>query len=86
MTESAQEGAATMGYPDVGSMVQVVNNLCSHHFYKSMTTNASSKIWQDVYKFKDEDKKLYIKLQISKPTGEEKAVLVQFKKDEGGNK
>lgn len=86
VTETAQEGAALMGYPDEDAMLQVIQKLCSEHFYKSMTTKADSKIWQDVYKFKDEEKKLYIKLQICRPAGEERAILVQFKKDEGGFK
>jgi hypothetical protein len=81
ITRAARQGAAAMGYMDEYDIVEVIGNLCSDHFYKSMTSNLSSKIWQDVYKFRDEEQKLYIKLQLS--IDETQTVLIQMKKDEG---
>jgi len=81
ITRVARLGAAELGYMDDDDMLEVINKLCAEHFYKSMPSIYNSGLWQDVYKFKDEDKKLYIKLQIS--IDQKQGVLIQFKKDEG---
>jgi motility quorum-sensing regulator/GCU-specific mRNA interferase toxin len=83
ITATAQKGAAALGYMDEDDIVEVINKLCSQHFYKSMTTHHNSQIWQDVYKIKDDEKDLYIKLQLS--ADKRKTVLIQFKQDEGGD-
>lgn len=63
-------------------LLSVVKRLCSDYFYKSMTSYDNHKIWQDVYRYRDEDDiPLYIKVQLS-PDGEN-AVLIQLKRDEG---
>lgn len=80
ITETAQEGAAAEGYMNNEDIEEVIDRLCSEHFYKSMTSYANHKLWQDVYKFRDEEKKLYIKIQFS--LDGEKAILIQMKKDE----
>jgi len=49
-----------------------------------MTTYENPQIWQDVYKYDDEnDNSLYIKLQLS--ADRKKAVLIQMKNDEGSD-
>lgn len=83
ITPTAQKGAASMGYMDMDDIQIVLKQLGPEHFYKSMTTYQNHKLWQDVYKYRDEDNGLYIKLQLSHDG--KKAVLVQMKKDEGGD-
>jgi motility quorum-sensing regulator/GCU-specific mRNA interferase toxin len=83
VTQKARSGAASEGYMTIEDIESIINRLCSEHFYKSMTTFQNHKIWQDVYKFVDEEKKLYIKLQFS--VDGDKAVLIQMKKDEGSD-
>jgi len=83
ITQIAHKGAVSEGYMTIEDIVGVIDRLCSEHFFKSMTTYQSHKIWQDVYKFVDEEKKLYIKLQFS--VDGDKAVLIQMKKDEGSD-
>lgn len=48
-TMSALSGGAALGLDFVG-MVEVVMALTVDDFYKSMTTYADNKIWQDVYR------------------------------------
>jgi len=83
ITQIAHKGAVAEGYMTIEDIEGVIDRLCSEHFFKSMTTYQSHKIWQDVYKFVDEEKKLYIKLQFS--VDGDKAVLIQMKKDEGSD-
>lgn len=81
ITRRAHEGAVNMGYMDDDAMLAVVEKLCPEHFYKSMTSYGNYKVWQDVYRYQDGEKSLYIKLQLS-ADGQE-AVLIQMKRDEG---
>ncbi|MEW6052683.1 MAG: type II toxin-antitoxin system MqsR family toxin [Nitrospirota bacterium] len=83
ITATAQKGAADLGYMDEDAIVEVINKLCAQHFDKSMTSYHNSQIWQDVYKFKDEEKNIYIKLQLS--VNKTQTVLIQMKRDEGGD-
>ena len=48
-TYSAEQGAAQMGL-NVTDMLSVILSLTSTDFYKSMTTHADHKVWQDVYR------------------------------------
>jgi motility quorum-sensing regulator/GCU-specific mRNA interferase toxin len=67
----------------VDDMVSLIETLTSRHFFKSMTSQYNSSLWQDVYKITDErDKKIYIKLQLS--SNKRRAVIIQFKEDTGG--
>ena len=84
ITKTAQKGAASMGYMDIDDIQTVLKQIGPEHFYKSMTTYQNHKLWQDVYKYRDDDNGLYLKLQLS--TDGKKAVLIQMKKDKGGNK
>jgi motility quorum-sensing regulator / GCU-specific mRNA interferase toxin len=81
ITKLAHKGAVAMGYMDDDDMLTVISKLCSEHFYKSMTIYGNHKVWQDVYRYQDGEKSLYIKLQLSDDA--EKAILIQMKRDEG---
>ncbi len=39
-----------MGINDLAGMCALVMSLTPRHFYKSMTTQADHRIWQDVYR------------------------------------
>lgn len=48
-TASAYNGASELGINDLDGMCAIVLSLTPANFYKSMTTHADHKIWQDVY-------------------------------------
>ena len=48
-THSARLGATALGM-EVSDMLAVVMTLTLADFYKSMTTHADHKVWQDVYR------------------------------------
>lgn len=48
-TASAFSGARVLGINDLDGMCAVVMALTSANFYKSMTTHADHRIWQDEY-------------------------------------
>lgn len=50
-TLSALTGGAALGF-DFDGIVSVVMALAPADFYKSMTTHADHKVWQDVYRRK----------------------------------
>jgi len=84
ITATAHKGAVSAGYMTDEDILNVIDQLCSEHFYKSMTTHHNHKLWQDVYRYRNDDgTALYIKLQLSPDN--EKAVLVQMKRDEGSD-
>ena len=64
-TASAFGGARELGIDDLSGICAVVLSLTTANFYKSMTTHADHKIWQDVYHAKttriDE---VYLKLTV----------------------
>lgn len=49
-TASAFNGARELGINDLAGMCAVVMSLTSTDFFKSMTTHADHRIWQDVYR------------------------------------
>lgn len=49
-TASAFNGARELGINDLAGMCAVVMSLTSADFFKSMTTHADHRIWQDVYR------------------------------------
>lgn len=57
------------------NVVFIIQSLTPKHFYKSMTTYADHKVWQDVYHFKYHQLTLYIKF-TKDPKG---PLLVSFK-------
>jgi motility quorum-sensing regulator/GCU-specific mRNA interferase toxin len=62
-TFSALAGAAALGF-DFDAMVAVVLALTLKDFYKSMTTYADHKVWQDVYRPTTKAGEVYLKLTV----------------------
>jgi motility quorum-sensing regulator / GCU-specific mRNA interferase toxin len=66
-TQAARIGATALGM-DFNAMLAVVAALTATDFYKSMTTHADHKIWQDVYRsramLRAGGVNLYIKLTV----------------------
>jgi motility quorum-sensing regulator/GCU-specific mRNA interferase toxin len=62
-TKTAREGATALGF-DFDGMLAVVLELTPTDFYKSMTTHADHKVWQDVYRPKTAAGEVYIKLIV----------------------
>ena len=64
-TASAFGGARELGIHNLSGMCAIIMTLTSANFYKSMTTHADHRIWQDVYHAKtvggDE---VYLKLTV----------------------
>lgn len=48
-TASAFNGARDLGVNDLAGMCAIIMLLTPANFYKSMTTHADHRIWQDVY-------------------------------------
>ena len=64
-TASAYNGARELGINDLDGMCAVVMALTSADFYKSMTTQADHRIWQDVYHAKTAGgDEVYLKLTV----------------------
>jgi hypothetical protein len=83
VTAISRKNAVALGYMTRDDMIAVVDGLSYLNFYKSMPSEYNQNLWQDVYKTSDGQKKIYIKVQLIH--GGTQAVLVQFKKDEGGD-
>lgn len=62
-TKSAREGAAALGF-DFDGMLAVILELTGADFYKSMSTHADHKVWQDVYRPKTVAGDVYLKLTV----------------------
>jgi motility quorum-sensing regulator / GCU-specific mRNA interferase toxin len=62
-THSARLGAEILGF-DFEAMIDVVCNLTTADFYKSMTTHADHTIWQDVYRPRTDAGDVYLKLTV----------------------
>ncbi len=60
---SALAGAAALGF-DFEGMVSVVMALTPANFYKSMTTHADHRVWQDVYRPATPAGMVYLKLTV----------------------
>jgi motility quorum-sensing regulator / GCU-specific mRNA interferase toxin len=64
-TGSAFIGARELGIETLAGMCEVVLSLTPADFYKSMTTHADHRIWQDVYRARFEERAdVYIKLTV----------------------
>ncbi len=64
-TASAFNGARELGIDDLAGMCAVVLALTSADFYKSMTTHADHRVWQDVYRAKTAGgDEVYLKLTV----------------------
>ena len=62
-THSARLGATALGM-EVSDMLAVVMALTPADFYKSMTTHADHKVWQDVYRPSTPAGDVYLKLTV----------------------
>lgn len=62
-TMSALAGGATLGF-DFSGIVEVVLALTPADFYKSMTTHADHRVWQDVYRPMTAAGEVYLKLTV----------------------
>lgn len=62
-TMSALAGANAMGF-DFAEMLDIVKALTLKDFYKSMTTHADHRIWQDVYHPSTPAGDVYMKLTV----------------------
>ncbi|OYU88884.1 MAG: hypothetical protein CFE29_15090 [Bradyrhizobiaceae bacterium PARB1] len=76
MTSSALRDAVALGF-DRNAVAQTIKTIDRTMFYKSMTTNADHKIWQDVYHVPAGDgQMLYVKFQANVVTA---FTVVSFK-------
>lgn len=73
ITESAQIGGAALEF-DTGQIIGVVMTLTQTDFYKSMTTHADYRIWQDVYRPTTSAGEVYLKLTVT-----DDVIIVSFK-------
>ena len=62
-THTARAGAVALGF-SYAEMLAVVLELKPGDFYKSMTTYADHRIWQDVYRPKTSAGDVYLKLTV----------------------
>lgn len=74
LTGTARRSARELGFT-LGQVVVVIQSITREHFYKSMTTYASSAVWHDVYHVPCPDVVLYVKLTID-PEG---YIVISFK-------
>lgn len=72
-TFSALSGAAALGL-DFDDMLAIVHELAPRDFFKSMTTHADHRIWQDVYRPATTAGMVYLKLTVM-----EDLLIVSFK-------
>jgi len=64
-TASAFNGARELGINDLAGMCAVILSFTSSDFYKSITTHADHRIWQDVYRTKiASSADVYLKLTV----------------------
>lgn len=62
LTKAAHHGIRSLHMSEQEAL-QVIQTLDSSQFFKSMTTFANHKVWQDVYHAKFRDIELYVKFQ-----------------------
>ncbi len=62
LTLSAKTGIRALGLSQAEAL-KVIQGLTRRDFYKSMTTHADHRVWQDVYHGQWQDIALYIKFQ-----------------------
>ena len=62
-THAARVGANDLGF-EVSDMLAVVMALSASDFYKSMTSHADHRVWQDVYRPTTPAGEVYLKLTV----------------------
>ena len=60
ITGSALRDAAALGYGSE-EIIQTIQSIEAAHFYKSMPSEKTPGLWQDVYRVPDGDIELYVK-------------------------
>src|SRR5262245_36272906 len=78
MTGTARACAFALGFT-LQDVVDVVQAMTRQQFYKSMTSMADVKIWQDVYHVPHAGYVLYVKLTVD----DEGKLLISFKEKQG---
>jgi motility quorum-sensing regulator / GCU-specific mRNA interferase toxin len=73
ITLSALVGGAALGF-DAEGIIGVVMSLTAKDFYKSMTTHADRRIWQEVYRPATSGGEVYLKLTVI-----DEVLIVSFK-------
>lgn len=63
-TVSAANTATEVGVNSLAGMCDVIMGLTRTNFYKSMTTHADHRVWQDVYHATANGYSLYVKLTV----------------------
>lgn len=75
MTSTALQDALRLGFDRAG-VVETIKGIDRRMFYKSMTTFADHRVWQDVYHVTTRDLVLYVKFQADVVT---EFMLMSFK-------
>lgn len=74
MTRTARNDAFALGF-SLRDVIDVIQSMTRKQFYKSMTSDADSRIWQDVYHVPVGDIVLYVKFTMD----DEGKLLISFK-------
>ena len=80
VTGTALRDASSLGFAR-SDMVAVITTMVPSHFYKSMTSYADHKVWQDVYHVPSDEGLLYVKFQAGVVTD---SILLSFKEQADG--
>ena len=75
ITTSAFRAATSLGF-DRRAIVEVIQSIERPMFFKSMTTFADHRVWQDVYRVPARELELYIKFQADVVT---EFIVMSFK-------
>jgi motility quorum-sensing regulator/GCU-specific mRNA interferase toxin len=75
ITTSALRAATSLGF-DRRAIVDVIQSIERSMFFKSMTTFADRRVWQDVYRVPARELELYIKFQADVVT---EFIVMSFK-------
>lgn len=75
VTRATLETAFDLGLTQT-DMARIISTMVPAHFYKSMTSYADYKVWQDVYHVPSDEGLLYVKFQTDVVT---EFVLLSFK-------
>lgn len=80
VTMTALQTATSLGYGRT-EIVETIQTMQPRHFHKSMTSNADSRVWQDVYYVPSSAGVLYVKFTANTIT---EFLLLSFKEKENG--
>lgn len=80
VTTAALKGAANLGFGRA-DIVATIQSMRREHFYKSMTSYADHRIWQDVYHVPSDHGTLYVKFMADTIT---EFLLLSFKEKDNG--